>query len=211
MSARYIMGRGRTLHQRDHITIEHHYRVNIYIATIDTQLEELNRRFNDQAMELLTLSSTLDLRDAYKSFNIDDICSLVEKFYPEDFTEQERLLLKFQLQHYHLDVPNHPKLHNLSTIAALCQGLVETGKSKVFYLIDRLIRLMLTLPVSTATTERAFSAMKLVKNRLRTKMNDDFLADCLVLYIEREIAECFTFDSIIDDFYSLKHRRAQLC
>ena len=40
--------------------------------------------------------------------------------------------------------------------------------------IDRLIRLVLTLPVSTATMERAFSAMKLLKTRLRNKMKDDF-------------------------------------
>lgn len=35
-------------------------------------------------------------RNAYKLFKIDNLCSLVEKFYPRDFTEQE----KIQLQHY---------------------------------------------------------------------------------------------------------------
>jgi len=64
--------------------------------------------------------------------------------------------------------------------------------------IDRLIRLVLTLPVSTATTERAFSAMKLLKTRLQNKMEDDFLRDCMIVYIEREIAMKFTTDSIID-------------
>ena len=68
----------------------------------------------------------------------------------------------------------------------------------------------MTLLVSTATTERAFSTMKLVKTRLRSKMDDEFLADSLVFYIEREIAETFSIDSIIDNFYSLKHRQAQL-
>jgi hypothetical protein len=82
--------------------------------------------------------------------------------------------------------------------------LVETGKSKTYYLIDRLIRLVWTLPVSTATTERAFSAMKIVKTRLRNKMEDEFLANSLVVYIEREIAESFNLDSILDDFVSLK-------
>jgi len=32
------------------------------------------------------------------------------------------------LQHYEFDVPNHPKLKNMSSIADLCQGLVETKK-----------------------------------------------------------------------------------
>jgi hypothetical protein len=46
-----------------------------------------------------------------------------------------------------------------------------------------LIRLVLTLPVSTATTERAFAAMKVVKIRLRNKMDDEFLANIFVVYI----------------------------
>jgi hypothetical protein len=66
--------------------------------------------------------------------------------------------------------------------------------------MNRLIRLVLTLPVSTATTERAFSAMKLVKTRLRNKMEDGFLRDCLVTYIEKEIAVEISTDTIIDIF-----------
>jgi hypothetical protein len=45
--------------------------------------------------------------------------------------------------------------------------------------LSRLIWLVLTLPVSTAAIERAFSAMKLIKTRLRNKIGDNFLRDCL--------------------------------
>jgi ribosomal protein L31E len=54
-------------------------------------------------------------------------------------------------------------------------------------LVDRLIRLVFTLPFST-TIERAFSAMKLVKTRLCKKMKNEFLSDCLTVYIEEKIA-----------------------
>jgi hypothetical protein len=114
---------------------------------------------------------------------------LVDKFYPEDFSNKKKTHLRFQLQHYELDVPNHPKLKNMSLIADLCQGLVETEKSTIYPLIDRLIRLILTLPISTATTKRAFSAMKIVKTRLRNRMEDDFLANYLIVYIEKKIVE----------------------
>jgi hypothetical protein len=70
--------------------------------------------------------------------------------------------------------------------------------------------LILTLLVSTATTERAFSAMKIIKIRLRNQMEDDFLANYLIVYIEKEIVERFTIDMIIDDFYSMKERQTQL-
>jgi hypothetical protein len=207
MSARYVEGRGR--HQRDHITVKHYYHFDIFNATIDFQLQELDTRFGEEAMELLTLSSALNPSDSYKSFNADDISSLAEKYYSLDFSEQEKICLRFQLMHFKLDVLNHQKLKNLSSIAELCQGLIETGKSETYYLIDRLIRLVLTLPVSTATTERAFSAMKVVKTRLRNKMEDEFLANNLVIYIEKEIFESVSSDVILDDFVSLKSRRVQ--
>ena len=66
---------------------------------------------------------------------------------------------------------------------------------------------MLTLPVSTATTERAFSAMKLLKTRFRNRMEDEFLANNMIDYIEKEIAGNFTIEMIIDEFYSMKNRR----
>jgi hypothetical protein len=44
---------------------------------------------------------------------------------------------------------------------------------------------MLTLHVSIVTIEQVFSTMKLVKTRLRTIMEDDFLVDYLVVYIEK--------------------------
>ena len=67
-------------------------------------------------------------------------------------------------------------------------------------MVDRLLRLVITLPVSTATTERAFSAMKLVKTRLRNRMGDDFLRHYMVVYIGKEIAAKITPDEIINLF-----------
>ncbi|XP_071688292.1 uncharacterized protein [Rutidosis leptorrhynchoides] len=139
-----------------------------------------------------------------------DICKLAKTFYPLDFTEQEMIHLKHELQHYELDVPNHPELKKVQTAAELCRGLRETEKSEMYPLIDRLIRLILTLPVSTATSERAFSSMKIVKTRLRCSMGNDFLKNSLILYIERDIVETLSIDEIIDDFATKKRRRVRL-
>ena len=63
-----------------------------------------------------------------------------------------------------------------------------------------MITLVLTLPISIAITKRAFSAMNIIKNRLRNKIEDDFLMDSMILYIEKEIVAKFGTESIIDDF-----------
>ncbi|XP_059453923.1 uncharacterized protein LOC132184317 [Corylus avellana] len=90
INARYVERRGRARHQQADSTIEQHYRVNIFCAARDSQLQELNRRFSEHAVELLILASALDPQVARKSFRIDDICQLVNKFYPQDFTDLEK-------------------------------------------------------------------------------------------------------------------------
>ncbi|KAG2703961.1 hypothetical protein I3760_06G161100 [Carya illinoinensis] len=173
------------------------------------QGRELDNRFGEETTKLLTLSSALDPKDEYKSFNIDDICCLAEEYYPLDFSENEKINLRFQLKHFEVDVLSNPKFQDLRYIADLCRRLVETEKSKINYLIDRLICLIFTLPISTATSERAFSSIKIVKTRFRNKIDDEFLANNLVVYIEREIAKNFDLDSILDDFFCLKERKLQ--
>jgi hypothetical protein len=51
--------------------------------------------------------------------------------------------------------------------------------------------------------------MKIVKTRLHNKMENEFLANSLIVYIERKIAESFNLDSILDDFVSLKCRKLE--
>ncbi|XP_050244292.1 uncharacterized protein LOC126692642 [Quercus robur] len=207
MNARYTKGRGRYRRQDNNLTMEHHFRIGIFIVAIDFQLQELKSRFCELTTELVILSSTLNRNDAFRLFKIVDICNLVKKYYPQDFTEHEQELLESQLQHYELDVIKHPDFQNMSTISELCKGLKISGKSKIYFLIDRLIHLVLTLPVSTATTERAFSTTKLLKTRLRNRMKDELLADNMIVYIEKEIAGNFTIEMIMDEFYSMKNRR----
>ena len=85
--------------------------------------------------------------------------------------------------------------------------MVRTRKEECYPLIYRVVKLVLTLPISTATTERAFSAMNVIKTDLRNKMEDEFLSDAKMLFIERNIAATISTDSIIDDFEDLKRRR----
>ena len=84
---------------------------------------------------------------------------------------------------------------------------MRTGNLEHYKLIYRMVRLVLTLPVSTTTTKRAFSVMKVVKTNLWNKMENDFLTDSLMLYTEKDIVSTFSLDSIVDDFEDLKECR----
>ncbi|KAL5760161.1 hypothetical protein ACOSQ2_018999 [Xanthoceras sorbifolium] len=189
------------------VSFSEKYEIDMPDMNAHFQMMELNNRFPEQTIELLTLSMTLSPVDGFKSFNVDDICTLATKFYSQDFDKNDIEHLRRQLNHYRFDVLCSPEFQNLASLSELCQCLVETKKSEHYTLIDKLIRLVLTLPVSTTTTERAFSAMKLVKTPLRSKMEDDFLTDCMVIYIETEIADTIDLEHIIDEFHCIKSRK----
>jgi hypothetical protein len=193
--------------KHDNTTVFHHYKMDLFNVAIDQQLSELEDRFNSQATELLDLCASLDPRGDL--FDTSKICTLVEKYYPADFSSQEISRLECQLPHYQIDVCNHPDFKQLSSLADLTCGLVKTGKSASYPMVERLLRLVITLPVSIVTTERAFSAMKLVKTRLRNKIRDAFLRDYLVVYIEKELAATISSDDIIDSYDLASSQKAK--
>ena len=158
-------------------------------------------------MELLRLSSALETQEALKSFRSSDLCLLVKNLYPQDFTDYDKQLLEKELYHFEHNIVQDPEFKKLKSLYELSQWLVRTRNSKHYKIVYRMVRLVLTLPVSTATTEQAFSAMKVVKTNLRNKMENDFLTDSLMLYVEKDIASTFSLDSIVDDLEDLKERR----
>ena len=59
----------------------------------------------------------------YKIFEVDDICSLVEQFYPQGFTYQEKRHLSYQLHHYEQNIFCNPHFLKLMTLFELYQAL----------------------------------------------------------------------------------------
>jgi hypothetical protein len=88
--------------------------------------------------------------------------------------------------------------------------MVATEKHLVFPLVYKLIELALLVPVSTATVERLFSAMKIIKSKLRNKIADDWFNNLMVCYVERELFKSLDEASIIRRFQNLKTRKMQL-
>lgn len=95
-------------------------------------------------------------------------------------------------------------------LGSLAMKMVENERHIVFPLVYRLIELALLLPVATASVERVFSAMNIIKTDLRNKISDDWLNDLMVCYIEREIFKGLNRDKIKKRFQVMKSRRMKL-
>ena len=53
--------------------------------------------------------------------------------------------------------------------------------------------------------------MNILKTDLRSKMDDTFLADIMVIYIERQFAKKISIESMIDEFDDMGDRRVKFC
>nr|KYP45771.1 hypothetical protein KK1_032698 [Cajanus cajan] len=180
-------------------------------TSIDTvrylSLQACAFRGHDETSESRNQGNFLEMIKIIASYN-DEVAKVVLENAPYNSKYTSYKIQKEILNILSSKVKNHIREEvgdsKFCIIIDEAHDLATTKKSKVYYLIDRLLRLIMTLPISTATTERSFSAMKIIKTRLRNKMEADFLADSMIVYIERDIATSFSSDSIIEHFKSLK-------
>lgn len=63
----------------------------------------------------------------------------------------------------------------------------STGLKDVFPNIDNALTIILTLPVSSASSERTFSKLKLLNNQLRSTMSEDRLEGLMLISCERDV------------------------
>ena len=85
--------------------------------------------------------------------------------------------------------------------------MVETQKDAIYPIFYLLMKLVLTFPVMNATIEKSFLflffyflfffVMKYIKNELCNWMRDQWMNNCLVVYIERDVAGSIDNEAIM--------------
>ncbi|KAJ1287937.1 hypothetical protein BS78_02G049200 [Paspalum vaginatum] len=164
---------------RNNITQDHYFRVDTFYATIDAITTKFDNRFNE--------------------FDVNKLARLTE-IYLDDFDLHDRKRIRDRLGTFIIHVRRLEDFRVCHDLASLAMKMVEINRHTMFPLVYRLIELALLLPVATASVERAFSAMKIIKTELRNKMSDGWLNDLMVVYIEREIFKGIDLESIKKSF-----------
>ena len=59
---------------------------------------------------------------------------------------------------------------------------------------------MLVLPIATASVERCFSVVKIVKTDLRNRIGDEFMNGYVVCFVEQEFLDAIPNDDVIVRF-----------
>ena len=79
----------------------------------------------------------------------------------------------------------HLKVLKVITICTICDMLQAVPMAReMFCEVDKLMRIYLTIPVTTATAERSFSALRRIKTYLRSTISEERLMLCCFMYIK---------------------------
>ncbi|XP_022179579.1 52 kDa repressor of the inhibitor of the protein kinase-like [Myzus persicae] len=164
----------------DNITPEKYYRITIAIPFIDSFIEQLNERF-------------LKHKNILKGFGC-----LFSKPFTQEFDELVQYYLDTDLQIVTAELLLwHTKLERNKEEPKNALEALRLCNNEIFPNIHRLIKILCTIPVSTATPERTFSCLKRLKNYLRSTMTETRLNGLTMLAIHGDVP--LTAEEVVDD------------
>ena len=70
---------------------------------------------------------------------------------------------------------------------SLCETL-DALNPVLYPSVDTILCIMLTMPVTSATTERSFSVLRRLKTYVRSTMNNDRLSSLALMHIHRDFS-----------------------
>ncbi|GJZ39917.1 zinc finger MYM-type protein 1-like protein, partial [Tanacetum coccineum] len=176
---------------------------------VDMQIQEFNDRFSEASTELLRNMACLNPCDSFSQFNTSKLVRLSD-LYPNDFDTVERMELESQLNLYYANVTKDDSFVDLNGITDLAIMMVKKRKHISYPLVYRLLKLALVLPVATASVERCFSAMKIIKSDLRNRIGQGFLNSCVICGVEREALANVNDEDVIKRFQNMTDRKGHL-
>jgi hypothetical protein len=89
--------RGTSRRRKQKVTNMHYYQIEIFLATIDAILTEMNHWFSEISSKFLVCMAAFNSRKSFSNFDVDKLVRLAE-IYVEDFDIGDLSLLPNQLR-----------------------------------------------------------------------------------------------------------------
>lgn len=169
-----------------HQTPEDHY-WQIYFEALDYAIQPIHDRFNQpgygtyQNLEQLILKACKG-----KPYNAE--LAFVCDFYKEDLSNNQLNAQLPLLQHlFQASVETSAKKPDDMCVAEVVSALgkLPTAEKVAFSEVFTVMKLLLLMPASNATSERSFSALRRIKTYLRSTMTQQRLNNLMVLHVHK--------------------------
>lgn len=181
-----------TLGQEESPDSKHDFCVNLYYPVLDHFLAELDSRFSQDNKNLLRSISALDPRSS-KFFNAEAIEPMAVQYGVDlsdlavELHQAKRLIQRKESEGI-----------KITTLVQLSSFM--SPYKDAFPDLCKLLTIAIVLPPTSASCERSFSSMRLIKNYLRSTMTDSRLSSLAVLGIHVSRAKSLDMDKIVSKF-----------
>lgn len=176
-----------------------HYR-RIYFEGLDLLVQAIADRFDQPGYRTYLCLQELMLK-AVKKEEFSNELTTVCHLYGSDLHAAN---LKMQLEM----LSDHISGNNIDIfdVKKYLQELAPAVKA-LFSEVVLLMKLILVLPATNATSERSFSAMRRVKSHLRSTMGQERLNNLMVLHVHKEYTDNIVLIDVANEFISKCPRR----
>ncbi|RXM99485.1 Zinc finger MYM-type protein 1 [Acipenser ruthenus] len=101
-------------------------------------------------------------------------------------------------------------LKNVENALSMLELMIYNNLDRTFQEMSKLLKIVITTPITTAESERCFSTLKRIKTFLRNSMKTEQLNALAMLSIEKDMmADIPDFNNkVIEKFATIRHRRA---
>lgn len=180
-----------------------HFKINTFYPICDNLLNELVKRKEAYDNLISKYLFILKLQE-YSPSTIRKAAKMLRTVYNEDLDESfDNECIHFQSLLKTLEDPP-------TSLLQMSLFLRKFDLVTTFPYINIALNMFLCTPVSNCSTERSFSALKRIKNYLRSTMSSDRLNSLAVLAIESSITSKLDFSEIIKTFAEKQARRKNI-
>lgn len=178
-----------------------------YFQACDLLLQELEDRFEQRQLLPPVISlENLFLEAANGKPYEKSIQDVQSSCYKDDINFellQKQLPLLADLVHEGL-----PSVKEVTSVRTICDAMnTQSVYKSLLSEVHNLLRLYLTIPVTSATSERSFSALKRVLTYLRSSMSEKRLNNCLLLHVHKQLTDSCDMEEIAKEFVTANIER----
>lgn len=177
------------------------FKTEVYFYILDIFVGQFENRFSD-FKEMAELFTALNPKH-FERPDAENKMLQLARFYSEDVSKPEEIVEEF-----HSFRALYSELELELKTDAVLPFLIANDMDRAYPHLTILHRIYKTIPISSASAERSFSRLKLIKSCLRSCMDEARLSNLTLLSVERDID--IDKEKVVGKFAAMKERRVKL-
>jgi len=179
-------------------------RIDFFLLVLDKVLSEMRRRFSEQNLAVTSSLESIIAPESQRFFNFTHMTPFLELYGQPCRIDSK--LLEAEMMVASGVVNGLSETQGRNDLKMIMKLLSNTA----FPNLNRCIQIALTIPATSASCERSFSAMTYLKNFLKNSTGDERLNDAMTVFVHKSRSRMLDPNKVVQDFTECGARRLPL-